>query len=133
MTHVIALIHEEDGVFGVSFPDYPGCISTADTLDDAIRRGREALLFHVEGVIEDGENLPVARGVREIRRDPRLADVLADAIIVAVPLTLPGRAVRLNITLDEHLLAAVDDAAKASGLTRSGFLADAARARLAGG
>lgn len=130
MSHVIALIHEEDGVFGASFPDFPGCISTADTLDEVARKGREALLLHVEGMSEDGETLPVPRGLAEIRRDPHMAEVIAGAVIVAAPLTPPGKAVRLDITLDERLLAAVDDAAKARGMTRSGFLADAARSRL---
>ena len=55
MTHVVALIHEEDGVFGISFPDFPGCISTADNLDDVMARGATALTFHVEGMVEDGE------------------------------------------------------------------------------
>ena len=49
MTHVIALIHEEAGSFGISFPDFPGCISTADTLDEAVQRGAQALAFHIEG------------------------------------------------------------------------------------
>jgi metal-responsive CopG/Arc/MetJ family transcriptional regulator len=49
---------------------------------------------------------------------------------VLVPVDLPGRAVRANITVDEALLRKIDQAAQASGSTRSGFLAEAARARL---
>ena len=30
---VYAFVHEEDGSFGISFPDFPGCISTGDTLE----------------------------------------------------------------------------------------------------
>ena len=43
-THYVALIHGDDEPgFGVSFPDFPGCVSDGDTVEEAIRRGREAL------------------------------------------------------------------------------------------
>lgn len=132
MAHVIALVHEQENVYGISFPDFPGCVSTGDSLDEALRRGAQALALHVEGMIEDGEVLPALRTVAEVRATPCLADDLHDAVLAAVPVDLPGRAVRVNITIDEHLLAAVDRAARASGASRSGFLAEAARKRIAG-
>ncbi len=130
MTHVIALIHEEAGVFGISFPDFPGCISTADSLDEAVHRGAQALGFHLEGMIEDGEAIPPARSLAVLKADPEFAEEFADAIVAAVPVELPGKAVRVNITMDEHLLQAVDRAAAATGATRSGYLAEAARVKL---
>ena len=47
-----------------------------------------------------------------------------------VPVELPGRFVRTNITLDTALLARLDAAAAAAGMSRSGFIAEAVRARL---
>lgn len=126
MAHVVALIHEEDGVFGISFPDFPGCVSTADSLDDVIARGAVALAFHVEGMVEDGEALPVLRSADDVRR----AEDAEGAIIAAVPVDLPGKSVRVQITMDEHLLSALDRSAKASGATRSGKIAEAVRASL---
>ena len=49
------------------------------------------------------------------------------ALRTLVRVELPGRAVRLSITMDEALAGAVDRAAAAQGFTRSGFLAEAAR------
>jgi hypothetical protein len=50
-----------------------------------------------------------------------------------VPLVLDaGRAVRANLSLDAGLLDAIDEAAKAHGLTRSAFLASAAREKIEG-
>jgi hypothetical protein len=43
---------------------------------------------------------------------------------------LSGRAVRVNITLNEGLLARFDKAAGAEGETRSGYIAQAVRERL---
>jgi predicted RNase H-like HicB family nuclease len=130
MPHVIALIHEEAGSFGISFPDFPGCISTAGTLDEAVQRGAQALAFHLEGMVEDGEAIPQPRSLAVLRADPGFAEDFADAIVAAVPIELPGKAVRVNITMDEHLLQAVDRAAAAAGATRSGYLAEAARVKL---
>jgi predicted RNase H-like HicB family nuclease len=128
--HAIALIHLENGVYGISFPDFPGCVSTARDFDEAIARGAQALVFHVEGMIEDGAAMPRLRDPSELLADPALADVTGDAVLAAVPVELPGKAVRVNITLDEHLLTAIDRAAQAAGSSRSRFLAEAAKDRI---
>ena len=130
MEHTIALIHEEAGRFGISFPDFPGVVSAAGTLDDAIRRGAEALAFHVAGMVEDGDALPAQRTLAELRRDKTFRADAKGAVVVAVPVDLPGKAVRVNISLDERLLAAIDRAAQAFGESRSAFLAKAAKRRI---
>ena len=60
-----------------------------------------------------------------------LSDVHPDEDInvmamVLVPVIIPGRARRINITIDESLLEEIDAATS----NRSGFLADAARVEL---
>jgi metal-responsive CopG/Arc/MetJ family transcriptional regulator len=49
---------------------------------------------------------------------------------VLVPVEMPGRAVRINVTMDEALLQRVDAAAAVDGNSRSGYLAQAVRDRL---
>lgn len=129
---VYALIHEEDGAYGISFPDFPGCVSGGSSLDEALARGREALAFHVEGMIEDGDLLPVPRRLDELKIDPTFIEDADGAAIVAVPLELPGRAVRVNVSIEERLLEAIDRAAHAAGQSRSAFLTEAARTRIKG-
>ena len=71
----VAFIHSDDEAgFGISFPDFPGCISVGESRDDAIRRGAEALSFHVDGMVEDGEPIPSSRSIQAINADPNLAD-----------------------------------------------------------
>ena len=50
MRYVSFIHRDDDTVYGISFPDFPGCVSVGDTVDEAIRHGREALAFHVEGL-----------------------------------------------------------------------------------
>jgi predicted RNase H-like HicB family nuclease len=126
---VVALIDEEGGKFGVSFPDYPGCTTVAGSLDEAVNKAATVLAFHLEGLAEDGP-LPMPRTLAELARDRRFRADVKGALAVLVPYTPPTRAVRLNVTLDEGLLELVDHAARDAGETRSGWLANAARRRL---
>lgn len=127
---VYALIHEHDGTFGISFPDFPGCVSGGRSLDEAAARGRETLNFHVAGMVEDGDPLPQPRTLQELKSDPVFLEDSEEATILAVPVELPGRAVRVNVSLEERLLQSIDRAARASGKSRSAFLAEAARAMI---
>ena len=82
----VAFIHkDEDTGFGISFPDFPGCISVGDTRAEAVCQGAEALALHVEGMIEDGEPIPSPRSLRDIQADPDLAEWRHNADIAQVP------------------------------------------------
>jgi predicted RNase H-like HicB family nuclease len=130
MAQVIAIVHEEKGVYGISFPDFPGCVSGGKDLDEAMRRGRDTLRVHVESMLEDGGRLPVLRSLDQLKDDPSFQEDIVDGMIVALPLDLPTRAVRINISLDENLVAALDQAAERAGLSRSAFIAEATKAKL---
>jgi predicted RNase H-like HicB family nuclease len=127
--NVVALVHHENGVYGVSFPDFPGCITVADDLDSVVAQAAEVLAFHVEGLAEDGP-LPRPRSMSELERDSDFRQEAEGALLALVPYDPPSRAVRINITLDESLLTRIDRAAEAAGETRSFYLAQAAIDRL---
>jgi predicted RNA binding protein YcfA (HicA-like mRNA interferase family)/predicted RNase H-like HicB family nuclease len=88
MTHYIAIIHKEpDSAFGASFPDVPGVIASAPSLDAVLEEAREALAF----AAEDWETLtdqpfPPARTLDELRADPHFRKDAADGVVAAVPL-----------------------------------------------
>jgi hypothetical protein len=85
-----------------------------------------------EDALADGEKLPKPRSIEAVRADPEVAAALAHgAVLAIVPLVLDaGRPVKANLSLDAGLLAAIDEAAAARGLTRSAFLASAAREKI---
>ena len=44
----IAYLHKDrKSDFGVSFPDFPGCVTAGNTLDEARRLAPEALALHI--------------------------------------------------------------------------------------
>lgn len=68
------VLHTDDGIrYGVTAPDLPGCFSAGDTLDEALESAHEAIDLHLEGIAEDGEDLPAAGMVAAHQADPNLA------------------------------------------------------------
>lgn len=125
MRNYIGLIHKDAGSdFGVSFPDFPGVVTAGTDLDDARRMAEEALALHVEGLLEDGEAIPEPSTLDAVMSDPDNKDAVA--ILVSLKAETK-KSVRINITIAEDVLKAIDAYAEAEGLTRSGFLARAAK------
>ena len=125
MASYIGLIRKDkESDYGVDFPDFPGCVTAGQTIEEARLMAQEALELHVEGLIEDGEDLPAPSPWHLVMGDPINADAVA--FLVTVP-GRAGRTVRVNITLPERLLRRIDARAN----NRSAFLARAAEKALA--
>ena len=132
-THYVAVIEkEEDSAFGVWFPDVEGCFSAGDTLDEAVTNAAVALRQHVEAIESAGKTAPQARSVDAVLRERDVkAAAKGGALLFAVPLLADaGRTVRINVSLDKALVDQIDEAAEARGLTRSAFIAQAAREKI---
>ena len=134
-THYVAVVEKDaESAFGVWFPDVEGCFSAGDTLDEAVVNAGAALRQHAEALESAGKDVPAARDVEAVLRDKDVkAAVKADALLFAVPLLVDaGRTVRINVSLDKALVVQIDEAAQARGLTRSAFIAQAAREKIMG-
>lgn len=67
MADHVALIHKQPANdYGVSFPDFPGCVTAGTTLDEAHRHAAEALALHIDGMIEDGEAIPEPSSLEDV-------------------------------------------------------------------
>lgn len=128
MKYFYALVHkDEDSSFGVTFPDLPGCFSAADRIEDIVPNACEALDLWFEDQAEVEPN-----SVEDIRQEVR-EDLDAGAFLMAIPrVSNDGKAVRVNLSLDRGMLAAIDTAALMRRLTRSAFLVEAARNEIEG-
>lgn len=118
--------NREEG-YSAYFPDLPGCVTAAETMLELPAAAREALSLHLAGMIEDGEALPEPTPIESIVADPEVKEagrMPVDAEVEDAP-------VRVNISIGAQFLKRVDVAAEARGMTRSGFLIEAARKVLA--
>ncbi|MEY4195893.1 MAG: hypothetical protein RLZZ226_2261 [Pseudomonadota bacterium] len=124
------VLHTDDGVrYGVTVPDLPGCFSAGGTFDEALDSVREAIELHLEGLIEEGGDVPVPRAIAVHRANPDFTDGVWAAVDIDVA-RYEGKAEKINITIPRRLLVKIDEYAKSHGTTRSGFLAEAARAAM---
>ena len=132
MTRYVALIDGEPGAYGVAVPDLPGAAGMGHTVDAAVASAIEGVRLWVETAIEAGKEVPPPRPIEILRKDKAVAKALREgAVLASVPLVMDtGRAVRVNLSVDAGTLAAIDEAAHARGLTRSAFLASAAREKI---
>ena len=53
-----AVIEKGPANYSGYVPDLPGCIATGKTLEEIESNMREAIEFHIEGMIEDGDPIP---------------------------------------------------------------------------
>lgn len=124
------VLHTDDGQhYGAIVPDLPGCFSSGDSIDEALSSVLEAIDLHVETLIEDGGDIPARQPIAIHQANPDYAGGVW-AVVEAPVEKYFGPAEKINITLPRLLLAKIDSYAKAHGSTRSGFLAEAARAAM---
>lgn len=83
----IALIQKDaSGTFNVSFPDFPGVVTTGDSLDEAIAEAEETLEYAAEDWRNpDGSTgLPIPRTIEQLQDDPHFADTAEGGTIVEI-------------------------------------------------
>jgi predicted RNase H-like HicB family nuclease len=121
----IAYLHKDSkSDFGVSFPDFPGCVTAGKTLEEARRMAEEALALHIGGMAEDGKAIPEPSTIDDVAEDPAMKGAVA--FLVSVDL---GKTVRVNITAQESQINAIDRRAGEVGLTRSAYMVQSALGR----
>jgi predicted RNase H-like HicB family nuclease len=115
----IAYLHKDrTSDFGVSFPDFPGCVTAGKTLEEARRLAPKVLALHIQGMIEDGEAVP----------GPSTLDVLASdrarkgAIAFLVSVDFAEKVERFNITARKSQMENIDRLASKNGMTRSAYM-----------
>ena len=128
MPSYIAIIHKEpESDYGVSFPDFPGCITAGVTLDEAKDMAVEALTGHIRCLLEDGDEIPAPSPLETIMATPDFADGVAFLVSVS-PAVLQNRA-------GQHLRSRRRSPTnrcpgEKTGMSRSAFLIQAAKREL---
>lgn len=133
MSRYIGILDGKAGAYGIVIPDLPGCNAGGATIEDTMRDAIGAMNAWAEAVLARGGKIPAPRKLEKLRADPEIAEALAEGgALVVIPLVRDlGRPTKANLSIDAGLLAAIDEAAEALGVTRSAFLASAARDKIA--
>lgn len=124
--YVAILERNKEGTIFATIPDLPGVNAAGATASEALTFAVEFANDYVSDLVEDGHDVPPARGVDAIEVDPDVAEFAR----VLIPVEMPGKSVKISLSIDEALLKRVDRAAETVGMTRSGFFATAVQEKI---
>ncbi|TIO09823.1 type II toxin-antitoxin system HicB family antitoxin [Mesorhizobium sp.] len=132
MTHYVGILDGADDVWGVRVPDLPGCHGGGASPEEAIADATSAVREWAEARMAKHLPLPGSRTVTDLLRLGEIDSAAGESAVMIPVLIDSGRPVRANLSLDAGLLAAIDAEASRRGLTRSAFIASAAREKIEG-
>ena len=119
-----AFIHKGDSEgYGITFPDFPGCVAESNTLDAVLTEGKKALQTVIDLMFETGQAIPPPGSVDDAWITEEVDDIECIAVI---PVDVPVKTVRINVSMADFVIERVDRYAKSHGKTRSGILTEAA-------
>ena len=65
MKYLVVVERGKDG-WGAHVPDLPGCVAAGETREEVLRLVRAAIVFHLEGLLEAGEAIPIPSSEGEV-------------------------------------------------------------------
>lgn len=129
--YYLTFVFDDPGGFGFVAPDVAGFTAHVETEDfgAAVSEARRVLARHLTALLDAGGTLPPARSIKELVTIDELRPDFEEAIttVMLPALVSSGRTLRVNLSLDENTIHLIDQAAKERGLTRSAYVAEAAR------
>jgi predicted RNase H-like HicB family nuclease len=63
MEYTVILHEAEEGGYWLEVPALPGCFSQGESVDEALKNGRDAIRSHIEALREDGQAVPSETGI----------------------------------------------------------------------
>lgn len=96
---------DDDGI-SIEFPDLPGCLSCAQSSEEAFQRAREALGVHLYGMEADKDDIPAPSPVASLHPDEGGVVAMVEVFMPAVRERINNRSVNRTVTLPAWLNAA---------------------------
>lgn len=100
--------YAEDGI-SIEFPDLPGCLSCADTTEEAVKNAKEALGVHLYGMEKDGDLIPEPSDIQNIRLEDGGILVLIEVFMPLVRNRIDNRCIKKTLTIPYWLNAEAEN------------------------
>jgi len=68
-------------------PDVPGCVATGESVETTLNEMREALVFHIEGLIENGDDVPTPKTLNYYIE--KTDEISSDDILAHIEIEVP--------------------------------------------
>ena len=83
----LVIIEKGGANYSAYSPDIPGAMATGKTVEETIDEMRSVITFHLEGMIENGEELPIPRSLSDFLNE---TDEISDNdILTSIETDLP--------------------------------------------
>lgn len=99
----IAIFNVADDGISIEFPDLPGCLPCADTLEQAVENAREALGLHLWGMEQDNEDIPKPTPIQNIKLSENEIPAVIDVFMPTFRDKLNNRFVKKTLSLPAWL------------------------------
>lgn len=100
--YVAIFNYAEDGI-SISFPDLPGCLSCADTTNEAIKNAEEVLGLVLYGMEEDNEDIPKPTELKNIKCSENEKAVLINVWMPLVRNEIEEQSIKKTLTIPQWL------------------------------
>ncbi len=94
--------YEEDGI-SIEFPDLPGCLSCADTTEDATKMAKEALALHLYGMEEDNDEIPTGTPINNITLLKNQIPILIEVYMPLYRTAIENQSIKKTLTIPQWL------------------------------
>lgn len=94
--------YAEDGI-SISFPDLPGCLSCADTTEEAIKNAEEVLGLVLYDMEQEKEKIPNPTPIENIKCKNNQKPILVNVWMPLVRNELDEQAVKKTLTIPQWL------------------------------
>ena len=116
---------DSDGI-SIEFPDLPGCLPCATTVESAMKNAKEALALHLYGMEKDNDDIPEPTDIRSIRIDKNQTITLIEIPMNVFREKMKNRTVKKTLTIPAWL----NTEAENQGINFSQTLQDALKQKL---
>ena len=120
----------ENGMYSITFPDFPEIATEGSDLSDAMFMAEDALKMALEEYAKERKQPPVPSSVDEAKAKTQALydelDITPQGSVIYPLIAAPDMdttPVRLSISLPKNVVSILDRKAKLAGMTRSGYIA----------
>ncbi len=86
-TKFLIILEKGERNYPAYSPDVPGCIATGKSVEITSNEMREALVFHIEGLIENGDDLPTPKTLNYYIE--KIDEISSDDILAHIEIEMP--------------------------------------------
>jgi predicted RNase H-like HicB family nuclease len=83
----LVIIEKGENNYSAYSPDISGCVATGKSVEETLENMRQALVFHFEGMLENGEEIPAPKSLNYYVENTD--QISSDDILAHVDLEIP--------------------------------------------